>query len=183
MKKVKKTLQLTALHIFYVLLCFVGMVPVLYAFGLSLSGSGGALSSDLSLFPDNPTFENYYRIIVEEPFLLWFKNSIVLSAGTMFVAISFGVLAAYAFSRYRFKGRRTVLNLLLLLNAFPQILSMFALFRLFKNMGLLNSKPGLIFIYAGSMCIFSIWNLKGYFDPCYACNYCNICYGSDFCME
>ncbi|EOS76473.1 MAG: sugar ABC transporter permease [Lachnospiraceae bacterium] len=164
MKKIKKTIQLTFLHVFYIILCFVGMIPVLYAFGLSLSGSGGALSSDLSLFPDKPSFENYYRIIVEEPFLLWFKNSIILSVGTMIAAISFGTLAAYAFSRYRFKGRRTVLNMLLLLNAFPQILSMFALFRLFKNMGLLNSRPGLILIYAGSMCIFSIWNLKGYFD-------------------
>ena len=95
---------------------------------------------------------------------MWFKNSAVLSIGTMLAAVGFAVLAAYAFSRYRFKGRRAVLNLLLLLNAFPQILSMFALFRLFKNTGLLNKNIGLILIYAGSMCIFSIWNLKGYFD-------------------
>ena len=77
-------------------------------------------------------------------------------------------------------------------------------------MGLLNSRLGLILIYAGSMCIFSIWNLKGYFDtipieieeaskidgasdfkmlwkiimpPCYACSYCHISYGFNFCME
>jgi arabinogalactan oligomer/maltooligosaccharide transport system permease protein len=41
---------------------------------------------------------------------------------------------------------------------------MFAIFRLFKNMNLLNSQSGLIVVYAGSMCIFSIWNMKGYFD-------------------
>lgn len=164
MKKMKKVMQLTSLHIFFIILCLTGMVPVIYAFGLSLSGSSGALTSELSFFPKHPTFENYYRIIAEEPFLLWFKNSVILSLGTMIVAIGFGVLAAYAFSRYRFRGRKAALNLLLLLNAFPQILSMFALFRLFKNIGLLNSRPGLIFIYAGSMCIFSIWNLKGYFD-------------------
>ena len=57
-----------------------------------------------------------------------------------------------------------MLKLLLILNAFPQILSMFAIFRLFKNMNLLNNYIGLILIYAGSMCIFSIWNMKGYFD-------------------
>lgn len=164
MKKIKKTIQLTVLHIFYIILCFLGLVPVLYAFSLSISESGGALSGGMSFFPEHPTFDNYYEIIVEEPFLLWFKNSMILSVGTMVLAISLAVTAAYAFSRYRYRGRRTVLNLLLLLNAFPQILSMFALFRLFKNIGLLNSRMGLIIIYAGSMCIFSIWNMKGYFD-------------------
>lgn len=54
--------------------------------------------------------------------------------------------------------------MLLILNAFPQILSMFAIFRLFKTFHLLNSYIGLIIVYAGSMCIFSIWNMKGYFD-------------------
>ena len=56
------------------------------------------------------------------------------------------------------------MQLLLLLNAFPQILSMFAIFRLFRLLNLLDSHGGLIFVYAGSMCIFGIWNMKGYFD-------------------
>ena len=82
----------------------------------------------------------------------------------MVLAMSTSVTAAYAFSRFAFKGRKAVLQILLLLNAFPQILTMFAIFRLFKNMNLLNSHLGLILVYAGSMCIFSIWNMKGYFD-------------------
>lgn len=57
-----------------------------------------------------------------------------------------------------------MLQALLILNAFPQILSMYAIFRLFKTFHLLNSYLGLIIVYAGSMCIFSIWNMKGYFD-------------------
>ena len=82
----------------------------------------------------------------------------------MVIAIGFAVVSSYAFSRYRFKGRNGILKLLLLLNAFPQILSMFALFRLLKQMNMLDTKLGLVIIYAGSMCIFSIWNMKGYFD-------------------
>lgn len=74
------------------------------------------------------------------------------------------VPAAYAVSRWRFRGRQATLRVLLVLNAFPQILSMFALFRVLKILGLLNSHFGLIIIYAGSMCVFGIWNLKGYFD-------------------
>ncbi len=162
--KFKKHLGLTALNAFFIIICTIGLLPILYALSLAFSGSGGALTSDLSFLPKNPTWNNFRVILLEEPFLIWLKNSMILSVGTMVLAISFAIVAAYAFSRFRFKGRRKVLKILLLLNAFPQILSMFAIFRLFKTMNLLNLHLGLIIIYAGSMCIFSIWNMKGYFD-------------------
>lgn len=163
-KKVKNGLQLCILHIVYIILCFLAMVPILYALILSFSGSGGALSSGFSIIPKDFTLDNYIGILVEKPFLRWFSNSAILSICTMVIAIGFAVVASYAFSRYRFKGRNGILKSLLLLNAFPQILSMFALFRLLKQLNLLDSKLGLVIIYAGTMCIFSIWNMKGYFD-------------------
>lgn len=163
-QRFKKAAGLTVLNIIFLILCFIGLFPILYALSLAFSGSGGALSSGLNLLPEHLTLNNFRVIIFEEPFLIWLKNSIVLSVGTMLLAMSFAIAAAYAFSRFHFKGRKSVLKLLLLLNAFPQILSMFALFRLFKTMNLLNLHIGLIIIYAGSMCIFSIWNMKGYFD-------------------
>lgn len=163
-RKIRKNIKLALLHLFYICICFGALVPILYALSLSFSGSGGALSSRLSLLPQDATLENYSRILTEKPFLRWFWNSAILSLGTMVIAIGCGVMASYAFSRYRFRGRNGILKCLLLLNAFPQILSMFALFRLLKQMNLLDTRIGLIVIYAGSMCIFSIWNMKGYFD-------------------
>ena len=162
-KKLRQTLKLTALNIFFILLCGLVLIPILYAFSLSIGEGSGALSSGNSFFPEKVTLENYRRILKEEPFLIWFLNSVKLSVG-MILAMGTSVTAAYAFSRFRFRGRNAVLQVLLLLNAFPQILTMFALFRLFKLMGLLNSHLGLMMIYAGSMCIFGIWNMKGYFD-------------------
>ncbi len=163
-KKMRMKLKLIALNIILILLCFLGLIPILYALSLSLSGGGGALSAELSLLPEKLTLENYRKIIVEEPFFTWLSNSVILSVATMIIAIGFAVVASYAFSRFKFKGRNGILKLLLVLNAFPQILSMFAIFRLFKTMEMLDSKIGLVVIYAGSMCIFSIWNMKGYFD-------------------
>ena len=162
--KRKKQMQMFGLHVFFILICFLAMVPILYALSLSFSGSGSALSSGLSLLPKDFTLDNYRRIIEEKPFSRWFYNSAVLSVWTMVIAIGLGMTASYAFSRYRFCGRKSILKILLLLNAFPQILSMFALFRLLKGMNMLDTKLGLIIIYAGTMCIFSIWNMKGYFD-------------------
>ncbi len=163
-KKVKNKLQMIGLHIFYCAICLLALVPILYALSLSFGSGRGALSSDFALFNGGFTLDNYIAVIIEKPFFRWFYNSAVLSVFTMILAISLGVTASYAFSRYRFKGRMGLLKVLLLLNAFPQILSMFALFRLLKELNMLDTRAGLIIIYAGSMCIFSIWNMKGYFD-------------------
>lgn len=156
--------KLAALHLFYICICLLGLVPILYILLLSVSGGSGALTTGTSILPERFTLANYRRILVEEPFLKWLFNSAVLSVGTMVIAMGTSVTASYAFSRFRFRGRNAAMQLLLLLNAFPQILSMFAIFRLFRLLNLLDSHGGLIFIYAGSMCIFGIWNMKGYFD-------------------
>lgn len=160
----KQTAKAIALNLVFILLCLVALVPILYALSVSFSGKGAALSGSLSFLPANPTLENYRAILFDQPFLLWMKNSLLLSAGTILVSMLCAVPAAYAASRWRFRGRRGLLKTLLVLNAFPQVLSLFALFRVLKTTGLLNQHIGLIMIYAGSMCVFAIWNMKGYFD-------------------
>ena len=140
------------------------LFPLVRIFSMSFMSASELYASAPSIFPKAFTLENYRSILVEEPFLRWLFNSVILSVGTMVVAMACSVVAAYAFSRYRFRGRMQALRGLLVLNAFPQILTMFAVFRLFRTLHLLDSRAGLIFVYAGSMCIFSILNLKGYFD-------------------
>lgn len=167
-KKISKrtgiTMRKILLNLVYITLCIITLVPVFYALNVSFSGKSAALSGSLSIFPQDVTIENYRVLLMEEPFLVWLKNSLLLSAGTILVAMSCAIPAAYAASRWRFKGRRALLQSLIVLNAFPQVLSLFALFRVLKITGLLNSRMGLVVIYAGSMCVFAIWNMKGYFD-------------------
>ena len=160
----KNIVRLGLLNIVFIALCVLALVPILYAARVSLSGGGGILSSGLSLLPKEPTLENYRVILFERPFLIWLKNSVLLSASTVIFALCVAVPAAYAFSRFRFSGRKGVLYILLLLNAFPAILSMFAMYRILNLMGLMNTFAGLILIYSGTMAIFGIWNMKGYFD-------------------
>lgn len=163
-RKGKNTARLALLNAAFLLLCLVTLVPVLYALSISFSGQGAALSGDLSLLPEDPTLENYRAILFDKPFLLWLKNSLLLSIGTIALAMLCAVPMAYAASRWRFPGRRGMLRVLLVLNAFPQVLSMFALFRVLRLTNTLNTHGGLVMIYAGSMCVFAIWNMKGYFD-------------------
>lgn len=163
-KKLKENIGLTLLNIFFIVLCFVTLIPILYAVSVSLSGQNSLLSSDFSFIPKDFTLDNYKEVIFGEDILTWFKNTVFLAAVTVTLSLVVAVPAAYCFSRRRFKGRKMILKCLVLLNSFPAILSMFAIYRLLRPMGLVNTSAGLILVYTGTMAVFSLWNTKGYFD-------------------
>ena len=170
-KKIKEKVKLILLNIGFILLSFLTLIPILYAFSISISGSNSIISTEFHILPKTITMDNYITILTERPFGRWFVNSLLLSALTVLLSaltvlltMLVAVPAAYVFSRMRFAGRKRTLYILLVLNAFPAILSMFAIYRIITTLNLLNSYMGLVFIYAGSMAIFVFWNMKGYFD-------------------
>ncbi len=163
-KKTKERIKLSALNLFFIVICLISLIPTLYTLSVSLSDQSGLLSSDFSFIPKNFTLANYKSVLFEEDILRWFANTIILAVVTIVCSLSFAIPAAYCFSRRRFPGRKAILKCLVLLNSFPAILSMFAIYRLLKPMGLINSRVGLILIYTGTMAVFSLWNMKGYFD-------------------
>ena len=163
-KQIKESMGLTVLNIFFIVLCFVTLIPILYALTVSLSGQNSLLSSDFSFVPKDFTLDNYKEVIFGEDILTWFKNTVFLAVVTVSLSLLIAVPAAYCFSRRRFPGRKTILKCLVLLNSFPAILSMFAIYRLLRPMGLVNHRVGLILVYTGTMAVFSLWNTKGYFD-------------------
>lgn len=164
MKRRKEVTRLSLINIVLILACFICMIPILYAFSVSLNAQNSLIGSDFSFIPKKITFDNYKAVIFDEPVLLWLKNSIILAVATVVIALGFAIPGAYAFSRYRFPGKKAILYLLLMLNAFPQILSMLAIYKLLSNMGLMDKRLGLIVVYVGTMSIFGLWNMKGYFD-------------------
>ncbi len=163
-KKWKERIGLTFLNVFFIVLCFVTLIPILYAVSVSLNGQNSLLSSDFSFIPKDFTLDNYKEVIFGEDILTWFKNTIFLAGVTVSLSLLVAVPAAYCFSRRRFKGRKMILKCLVLLNSFPAILSMFAIYRLLRPAGLINTNAGLILVYTGTMAVFSLWNTKGYFD-------------------
>ena len=163
-KKTKHVLVLIAVNVFFILVCFFVLVPVLYAFSVSLNAENSLLGSDFSFLPKHMTLQNYKAVFTEKPVLLWLKNSLILAVCTLVISLGTGIPAAYAFSRKRFPGRKAILKLLILLYAFPSLLSMTALYKLLSPMGLINTRTGLIIVYTGTMAVFALWNMKGYFD-------------------
>lgn len=163
-KKVKEGIGLAFVNIFFIVICFVTLVPILYAFSVSLNANNSLLSSDFSFIPEHLTLNNYKAVFTEEPILLWLKNSLILAVVTLVLSLGTGVPAAYVFSRKKFPGRKAILRILILLYAFPSLLSMTALYKLLSPMGLINTKIGLIIVYTGTEAVFALWNMKGYFD-------------------
>ena len=152
------------LNLFFVICCVLALLPILYALSVSLDAKGSLLSSNFSFIPEEITGDHYIRVFTDKPVLLWFGNTMLMTVTTVTVAMATAVPAAYVFSRKRFGGRKAVLRILLLLYSFPSVLSMFAIYRLMSTLQLVNTHIGLIIIYAGTMSVFALLNMKGYFD-------------------
>ena len=163
-KKIKERVGLAALNVFFILLCFVTLIPIIYALSVSFNGQNSLLSSDFSFIPKQFTLDNYKQVLFGEEIIAWFSNTVLLAISTVALSLTVAIPAAYCFSRRRFPGRRAILKCLVLLNSFPAILSMFAIYRLLRSFGLINHRIGLILVYTGTMAVFSLWNTKGYFD-------------------
>lgn len=106
-KKTKHVLVLITVNVFFVLVCFFVLVPVLYAFSVSLNAENSLLGSDFSFLPKHMTLQNYKAVFTEKPVLLWLKNSLILAVTTLVISLGTGIPAAYAFSRetiFRQKG-------------------------------------------------------------------------------
>lgn len=163
-KKTKERLLLVLVNLFFIAISFCVLVPVLYALSISLNAENGLLSSDFSFLPKNFTLKNYHAVFFEMPIMRWLRNSLILAVITLIISLGTGIPAAYIFSRKRFIGRKAILKFLILLYAFPSLLSMTALYKLLLPLGLINTKAGLIIVYTGTMAVFALCNMKGYFD-------------------
>mgnify|MGYP003413733276 FL=1 len=163
-KKLKIVSSKLLLNLFFVLACLMALIPILYALSISFTKDASLLSKDFSFIPKKFTLDNYKAVFTEEPVPLWFWNSIFLAFATICLSLCTAVPASYVFSRWKFHGRKGILKILLLLYSFPSILSMFAIYKMMSSLHLINTRLGLIIIYAGTMSVFALWNMKGYFD-------------------
>ncbi len=151
----------------YILLSVLGVLWVLPIFYLLYSAFRVQPSTGIinNLFPDNLRFgfDNFRRLFTQTPFLLWFWNTLFIAVSACLLTTSFVLMVSYALSRLRFKLRRPIMNVLLVLGMFPGFMSMIAVYFILKAMGLTNSRLALILVYSGSAAL-SYYICKGFFD-------------------
>lgn len=110
------------------------------------------------------TSENYRIMLLEKPFLEWLKNSLFVAGLTTLGCLLIATSAAFAFSRFRFRGREWGLILFLAIQAFPGVLALVPQAQILGALGLYGSRLGLVLAYTSFTLVFCTWNLKGYFD-------------------
>ena len=109
--------------------------PVLWIVSASINPVNDLASQ--KLIPNNWGFQNFEQLVTNPifPFFTWFKNSIIISTVSTLLTLSLTTLAAFAFSRFRFKGRQGMLKAILLIQSFPNLLAIVALFTIAKQIG------------------------------------------------
>ncbi len=138
--------------------------PIIQIVGISLRPGDQLYTTDLNPIPDDATFEAYRIILFEKPFLLWIRNSLLVSLSTALVGVSLASLAGYAFSRARFKGRGAALQGILVTQMFPATMLLLPLYMLMRKLMLVDTLFGVVIAYVATALPFCIWTMKGYYD-------------------
>jgi arabinogalactan oligomer/maltooligosaccharide transport system permease protein len=167
------------IHVFLIAFTLLAIYPVLWVLTVAFSGTQNLSFADV---PSDPSFldrlraivpwpsegwslKNFQDVLTEQPFLRWVINSAIVALATTVVGVFLACTAAYAFSRFRFPGRRTGMMAFLVSQMFPGTLLLVPLYIIVVSwLKLGNSYMGLIRVYSVTSIPFCVWMLKGYFD-------------------
>ncbi|MBQ8572198.1 MAG: sugar ABC transporter permease [Ruminococcus sp.] len=166
--KLRRTLSNTAIYILLAVLGIIWIFPlvwlVLHSF--RINPNGGAPAAEYNhLFPslDVMGFDNYIGLFTETKFMRWFGNTFLIAVVCCIISTISVLVVAYAFSRLRFKARKPLINVGMIMGMFPGFMTMIALYLILKMMGLDQTLGGLILCYsAGSGLGYLV--MKGYLD-------------------
>jgi len=161
--KVRNRISNGATYIVLIILNIIALTPLVYLVGQSFRAEAGAWSS--TFFPKTWTLANYKRLFTETPFLRWYGNTFFVAVISCAITTAFVLAVSYAFSRIRFKLRRPMMNVMLVLGMFPGFMSMTAVYFLLKILlpNHFQSLLSLIIVYSAGAAL-SYYVAKGFFD-------------------
>jgi len=166
------------LHVILLIYVAVTLYPLLWVFAIGFSGRQDLFIADIPAhatvlnrlraivpWPAHLSLSNFVSVFTEQPFARWLLNSVIVAAATTVLGVFLACTSAYAFSRFRFPGRRVGLMSFLVSQMFPGTLMMIPLYIIIVQLlGLGSNYIGLILVYAITSIPFCVWMLKGYFD-------------------
>jgi arabinogalactan oligomer/maltooligosaccharide transport system permease protein len=146
------------------LLSVVWVFPIFLLISISFRTSDGPILR--SILPDQFTLNNYIRLFTDNQlfdFGRWYANTLIVAIFTMILSTLFVLMVAYALSRLRFKARRPLMNIILILGMFPGFMAMIAIYYIIKASGLSQSLFALVLVYSGGAGL-GYYIAKGFFD-------------------
>jgi arabinogalactan oligomer/maltooligosaccharide transport system permease protein len=162
-------LKVIGLNVLVTALCFLTLYPVLWVVKMAFSASA-TLSPSANPLPVEPTLRHFRDVLMNTDLQgRWLFGrqlfaSFYVSTLSTLIGLSLAVTAAYAISRFKFRGRELGLQGLLVTQMFPGTLMLVAIYKLLQALHLLDTWTGLVLVYSTTSLPFCIWMLKGYFD-------------------
>ncbi len=138
--------------------------PLYWMVVSSLKVSHELLASPPTFWPHEWELRAYRKLFYETNFWTYFQNTVIVSALTTVIVLVAGVIGAYSLTRYAFRGRTFVARLTLLAYMFPPIIMLVPLFLLARQLGLVNSIPGLALTYISFSLPYALWILRAFFQ-------------------
>jgi len=152
------------LHLPMLAIVLFAIGPYLWMLITSVRPEATLFSPQRTLLPEALTPANYLRLFTKTTFVVNLGHSLVVALGTVVVGLALSLTAAYAFSRYRFAGRRALMLTFLLINMFPLILLIIPLFITMRVLGILDTHLALILAHSTFSIPFATWMMTSYFD-------------------
>ena len=138
------------------------MAPFAWMVLTSLTPTATLNATGVSVSPAGWSLDNYMRLLRQTSFLGNMLDSLIIACGTVVLGLAVAVTAAYAFSRFRFAGRKLLMLQFLLINMFPIVLLILPLFVLMRKAGILDTHFGLVLANATVAIPFAVWMLTSY---------------------
>lgn len=169
-RRFRRRLGMALRYLTALILILFAVIPVLWVISASLNPAKSLIGG--TLWPKNPGFTNYVQLLHSDffPYRKWLFNSLKIASITTVLVVMMTCVVGYALSRFRFKGHRQLMTGILILNVFPAVLAMVALFSLMQQIGFyiprlaLDTHGGLIMIYVSGAMGINTLMVKAYID-------------------
>ena len=158
--KAKRILTHSLIYIEFIIVAVIEIYPLLWVLGSSLNPVNSI--SRTSVFPANPSLVNFRDLFAKTKYANWYMNTLYVSVVTTIFTIIIHSSTAFVFARFKFRGRKAGLLIVMLLQMFPSFLGLTALYMVALNFGMLNNLNMLIIIYVSGGIPGNIWLVRGY---------------------
>ncbi len=150
------------LHLLALFIAIVVVTPFAWMV-LSSFKSPPEINGVINGFLPQHLYLGNYQKLADTDYFQYFINSLLVAAGTTVISLVLAVLAGYGFARFRFVGNRALLLAVVTMQMFPAVLMAIPLYKIMRNLGLLDNRGGLVLVYVTFALPFCVWMLRNYF--------------------
>ena len=153
------------MHVFLVIVSIIWLIPFIWIIAHSFRGESTTMYCP-TFFPRQYTLDNYIKLLTDVDtmnFPRMFANTFIIACCTCVISTFFVLSVSYVMSRMRFKMRKPLMNISMILGMFPGFMSMIAVYYILKGIGITQSLAALIMVYSGGAGL-GFYVAKGFFD-------------------